>query len=137
MHIGNGIKDNIIYKICRLCMPINANASQLDFTTTHESKEKITHLKSSSRSRDNDGSLSLCQKVLHEGTESGIEPRMTCRFTYNRFMMTTVLVTYSALWLCLASWPWLCFVLYFSMLDSRYTHTHLVCLFSRFGHGWD
>lgn len=98
MHIGNGIKDNIIYKICRLCMPINANASQLDFTTTHESKEKITHLKSSSRSRDNDGSLSLCQKVLHEGTESGIEPRMTCRFTYNRFMMTTVLVTYSALW---------------------------------------
>ena len=84
--MGNGIENKIIYKICRICMPINTNASQLGFTTTHESKKENTFEISSSRSRDNDGSLWLYQKVLHEGIESGIEPRMTCRFIYNRFM---------------------------------------------------
>lgn len=77
-------------------MPINANTSKLGLTTAEESKKEVINLKEVALY----GSFLFYQRVLHEGIENEVEPRMTCRFSLNRFTDHSFWSTHINLLIC-------------------------------------
>lgn len=93
---GNGIENRLIYTNYLVRMPINANTSKLGLTTAEESKKEVINLKEVALY----GSFLFYQRVLHEGIENEVEPRMTCRFSLNRFTDHSFWSTHINLLIC-------------------------------------